>query len=463
MTCDSCEKRVESVARSIGGVYSANAESAKGKLTALLEPGADPIDVTARIGRALSVAGYPAGQDAPRPWRDGVLAAAVGTGLAAAFYALDHSGLVAFAPRQGATAAALAASGLLTSFHCVSMCGGIALSQSLRAAIGEVAQPVSGGSSRYASLKSAVAYNAGRVVGYTAIGALVGALGGALDLGQRGRSIVMFVAAAFMTFMGLRLAGVLPARRSSGRTAFGRFRDAVGAKAIGLGPFVVGLANALMPCGPLQAAQAFALASGSALAGALSMLAFSLGTVPLMLVFGAGGSLLSARFRTVAARAGGVLVLFLGLSAFGRAWALSGIRLDSSVSVSAPAAPAAGIAPSAVQTVAARGASPVVAVAKDGFQEVSFDLAPRSYSRLLVASGVPVRLTIRADSRSINGCNNAVVIPAYGVTKELAPGDNLIEFTPEATGVIPYSCWMGMIRSTIEVVEPNDPRLEARR
>jgi plastocyanin domain-containing protein len=32
-------------------------------------------------------------------------------------------------------------------------------------------------------------------------------------------------------------------------------------------------------------------------------------------------------------------------------------------------------------------------------------------------------------------------------------GENIIEFTPEKTGTIPYSCWMGMIGSSIEVVD----------
>jgi plastocyanin domain-containing protein len=46
-----------------------------------------------------------------------------------------------------------------------------------------------------------------------------------------------------------------------------------------------------------------------------------------------------------------------------------------------------------------------------------------------------------------------VVIPEYGIEKKLVPGDNTIEFTPTNSGVIAYSCWMGMIRSTITMLE----------
>ena len=57
-------------------------------------------------------------------------------------------------------------------------------------------------------------------------------------------------------------------------------------------PFFIGLCNGLMPCGPLQSMQVVALVSGNPLAGALSMLCFSLGTVPLMLGFGSAVSML---------------------------------------------------------------------------------------------------------------------------------------------------------------------------
>ena len=43
-------------------------------------------------------------------------------------------------------------------------------------------------------------------------------------------------------------------------------------------------------------------------------------------------------------------------------------------------------------------------------------------------------------------------MPQFGITKELEPGDNLIEFTPTQDGTIAYTCWMGMISSSIRVV-----------
>ncbi|HRY14147.1 MAG TPA: heavy metal transporter, partial [Syntrophomonadaceae bacterium] len=58
-----------------------------------------------------------------------------------------------------------------------------------------------------------------------------------------------------------------------------------------------------------------------------------------------------------------------------------------------------------------------------------------------------------AEKSDLNGCNNPVTIPKYDIEKRLVPGDNLIEFTPVEAGNITYTCWMGMISSTIKVVE----------
>ena len=107
-------------------------------------------------------------------------------------------------------------------------------------------------------------------------------------------------------------------------------------------------------------------------------------------------------------------------------------------------------APAAVQPESTEDG---VAYFSDGVQLVHTTLDYRSYAPITVKAGIPVRWTITADSRVLNGCNEALVIPEYSIQKGLAPGDNIIEFTPAEIGTFPYSCWMGMIRSSI-TVEP---------
>ena len=68
-------------------------------------------------------------------------------------------------------------------------------------------------------------------------------------------------------------------------------------------------------------------------------------------------------------------------------------------------------------------------------------------------AGVPLVWTIRIAPEDLTGCNNELVIPAYNIRKSLQPGDTVISFTPQKSGRIGYSCWMGMIRSQIYVYD----------
>jgi hypothetical protein len=113
-----------------------------------------------------------------------------------------------------------------------------------------------------------------------------------------------------------------------------------------------------------------------------------------------------------------------------------------------PGTAGSGAAPSETPVPAAD-----TAVIEDGVQVIRSVLAPRSYPDLTVQAGLPVRWIITADETSLNGCNNAISIPALDIYQRLAVGENIIEFMPDKTGVIFYSCWMGMISATIMVTE----------
>lgn len=60
---------------------------------------------------------------------------------------------------------------------------------------------------------------------------------------------------------------------------------------------------------------------------------------------------------------------------------------------------------------------------------------------------------LHAEARKLNACNSEIVIPALGLRIPLEEGDNLIEFTADDAGVIPYTCWMGMLHGLITVTE----------
>ncbi|MDR1429056.1 MAG: sulfite exporter TauE/SafE family protein, partial [Spirochaetaceae bacterium] len=217
--------------------------------------------------------------------------------------------------------------GLVTSLHCVAMCGGINLSQSIPRA------PVQDGrKTRPLDLQAflpPVLYNAGRILSYTAVGIIVGALGRVLTVSGRFQGAVQLIAGAFMVIMGLTMLDLFPAlRRFNPRLPKFFTKKIQEQKTLDKGPLVIGLLNGLMPCGPLQAMQLYALSTGSPVAGGISMFLFSAGTAPLMFGIGALSGVLSRKFTGLVMKIGAVLVTVMGMSMFSYGFGLSGISFD---------------------------------------------------------------------------------------------------------------------------------------
>ena len=330
----------------------------------------------------------------------------------------------------------LFAVGLLTSIHCIAMCGGINLSVSM-AKPGRADQPRTQERAKDAAigrpLLPGALYNLGRVISYTLVGGLVGALGSAVSFSGAAKGVVAVISGVFMVIMGLNMLNIFPWLRKINPRMPKFLGNKVHGSAGNKGPLIVGLLNGLMPCGPLQAMQLYALGTGSFTAGALSMLVFSLGTVPLMFGFSAASSFLSGKFTHKMIKVSAVLVIFLGVIMLNRGLNLSGFGMVF----------AAGSGPSGASNIAKIG---------NNIQTVEIQLRAGGYSPITVQKGIPVRWNIKADRSDLNGCNNAIVIPEYRIQKILEPGDNIIEFTPQKEGYVVYTCWMGMIGSSINVV-----------
>ena len=112
-------------------------------------------------------------------------------------------------------------------------------------------------------------------------------------------------------------------------------------------------------------------------------------------------------------------------------------------------------------TTTSEAPSGVPAVMSGDIQIVTTKFSSNSYVPIVVRENVPVRWTIQMAEEDLNGCNNAIVIPKFGIEKKLTAGETVIEFTPSGSGSIPYSCWMGMIRSNITVINKNDSTSKA--
>jgi sulfite exporter TauE/SafE/copper chaperone CopZ len=431
MTCAACQNKIEKKLRSTAGVNSASVSYGAGTAVVTYDP--DIITIR-EIGAVIERLDYRVRDDRQRP---ATTERAVGTLIIifAAYLLLNQFGLTTVfnifpTAEVGMGYGMLFVTGLLTSVHCAAMCGGINLSQCLGRS------DARGGGGKAAALRPSLLYNLGRVASYTAVGGVVGALGSVFTLTGAFRGAIQLIAGVFMVVMGVNMLGVFPGlRKLAPRLPGGLARKLDAQKEKSKSPLIIGLLNGLMPCGPLQAMQLYALSTGSPVTGALSMLLFGLGTVPLMFGLGALGSLLSRKFTRKVMTAGAALVVVLGLSMFSQGWSLSGLST--------------GI----LSDISAGGSETYEAVVRDGYQTVNTTLQPGRFPAITVKAGIPVKWTIDAPQGSINGCNNRVIIPKYGIEHKFTAGENVLEFTPAEAGRFPYSCWMGMIRGTITVVE----------
>jgi hypothetical protein len=198
------------------------------------------------------------------------------------------------------------AGGLAGSLHCVGMCGGFPLALA------------SGGGS---NLPRQLLYNLGRLNTLVVIGAASGAAGAAVVSSgpvwalERGLAVV---AGLFMIVVALEMVGVLANLTTRGaalaQATLGRMLGGVIRSRSAAAPIALGVFNAFLPCQLIYAFAARAASTASAGEGALTMLAFGLGTLPAMLAVGATRALLPSRVRRPLSLLSGVLVLAFGVA-----------------------------------------------------------------------------------------------------------------------------------------------------
>jgi sulfite exporter TauE/SafE/copper chaperone CopZ len=330
--------------------------------------------------------------------------------------------------------------GLLTGFHCVGMCGGFVLSYAAEDA--KLGRP---------SYRSHILYGAGKTLSYTAIGALFGLVGAIVTFTPLLRGAAGIAAGLFLIVFGLNMLGLFRPLRRFRLALPAPLQRLVETKAAGSHrPFVIGLLNGLMiACGPLQAMYVMAAGTGSAVEGAKMLLAFGLGTLPVMLSFGALSTLVSAALTHRLLMASGAIVVALGAVMINRGFILTGwgYDLQSVIGLLRGAAPPS---PGPAAPTSARPETPA-------FQAIEMEVVASGFSpnHFTLAKGVPVHWIV--DGKEITTCNKRIIVPSLGLEFDVRPGRQTIEFTPRETGVIRWSCWMGMMRGEFAVTDAPAP------
>jgi len=438
MTCVNCQNRIEKKLKSLSGVQDAAVDYADGVANVTYDETA--IEAKAITG-AIEGLGYTVTKGATVPYIIGVLAIILA--LAFLLHAFSTSKIAASFPlaEEGMGYGMLLVIGLLTSVHCIAMCGGINLSQSLTG-----------------TLRPGILYNGGRLISYTAFGAAVGALGSVLTISDSFRTFLFLLAGLLMAIMGINMLGLFPwLRRFTQVFLKNKFAESglyqFFTKKNNRGPLVIGFLNGFMPCGPLQAMQIYALSTANPVKGGVSMFLFCAGTIPLMFALGAAGGILSGgkggAFSRRAMQAGAVLVAAMGVVMFANGW--SGAEI--SFPLKRPLRAAVESQPGSDQQKSFSAVEDTPSV-----QIINSTLQTSRYPAITVQQGIPVRWIINAPPGSITGCNNRLRIREYGIQHSFKYGDNVIEFMPVKAGKFQYSCWMNMIRSTITVLAPGEEK-----
>ncbi len=335
--------------------------------------------------------------------------------------------------------------GLATSLHCIGMCGPMVVTYAVK---GEEDGPW------HKKLVPNLAYQGAKITSYVIVGLALGAIGSAFNLNGI-RPWIMFAAGAFMIILGLGMTGKVPwAARLTPRppkfliTSLSNLRrkaktDADQGESTLATPVAFGLLTGLMPCAPLQGAEIAAAATGSVLLGGTAMLAFGLGTMPLMLAFGTASSFIPKDWKHRLSIMLAVVVMIFGLVFINRAAMLVGSPVTFNTVQNA-----------VVGGSSTSSATPAAAykTGADGVVEVPFSIINTKYvpDTVNIPADKPVRLLL--DRQEDVACSDRLVIKQLGIDVALAPNAvTTINLPATPAGTYSMTCGMGMMSGQLVV------------
>lgn len=326
--------------------------------------------------------------------------------------------------------------GIVAAFSsCLAVTGGLLVS--ITAKYSELHPNVKG----FQKFKPHLYFNIGRVLGYTILGGLIGAFGSLFTISTTLTGILTIIASVVMIVLGIDLLGIFPKFSSMFKPRMPKSMshkimqkgDEVPSKST---PFFLGASTFFLPCGFTIALQLYVLSKGDAVLGALTMLAFSLGTMPGLLSLGAFSSFLKGSAKRYFFTVVGIVVIILGIITIQSGFVLASLGAGASAGSNK------------INSQIGNNGQPILdknVRIENGIQIVEMKINGYTYtpSEFTIAKGMPVEF--RVDAKSAAGCARVITIPKLGITKSLSTTDiNVIKFTPESIGNIGFSCTMGM-------------------
>jgi sulfite exporter TauE/SafE/copper chaperone CopZ len=439
MTCNSCSQRIEN---EFGGeVNSILVSYAKGEAEIEFDEGKiSEAEIKKRIEKHgyEVVGGGPEKAETPKEKKSGKFLWTViilsAFSLIVIYFVLKNFGIGIHLPEfnfnsidNNVSLFLLFFAGLLTGFHCIAMCGGFLVSYTTKNAL-----------KGHKSFGQHLVYGASKTISYTIIGAIFGLIGSIFLFTPALRGGIAIFAGVFMVFYSLSMFGLGFFRKFQINPKFLTNIATKKYSGIYFGPMMTGLLNGLfIACGPLQALYLYAAGTGSPIQGGISLMAFGLGTLPVMLGFGKIANVISHKATKKILKVSAIVVLILGLIMLNRGLALTGTGYDVK---------------SIIQNFkGVDGVTQNIVLDSEGYQVIEMDVTRNGWEpdEFVLQKDIPVKWVI--NGKELTGCNNAIQVPKLDLEFDIKQGEQIIEFTPTEEGVISWSCWMGMIQGTFIV------------
>lgn len=354
-----------------------------------------------------------------KKWKEFKIAIPVALDFAFIFVLLQKMGIVNLISVNSVSYGAAFVIGVIASLStCMAVVGGLLLSMSATYAQGNN------------RIKPQILFHAGRIVSFFILGGLIGVVGSAFQLGTTGTFIIGMIVGFVMLLLGVNLLDIfhwtkkiqpaMPKFLSKHAMSISKFNHM-------FTPALVGIATFFLPCGFTQSMQIYTLSTGNFLSGALTMLSFSLGTLPVLaLISFSSFSIQNNANKGVFFKSAGLIVIMFALLNLWNNFGLVKWNPKIENKNDAPQAISSNV-------TIENGVQIVEIKAKGGYN-------PR---KSVAKAGLPT--IVRFNTNGTFDCSSAVRIPSLNINRNLPiSGATNIELPASNTGTLKGSCGMGM-------------------
>lgn len=282
MHCEACVLLTEGELQDVGYVSGARSNLATRTVEVCGDFGdRTKEEICRELSQVLAKHGYSLSaerQQHEKNWSEFFVAIPIAIAFATFFVLLQKLGIVNLVNTNSVSYGTAFVIGVIASLStCMAVVGGLVLSMSATfAREGDRVRPQ-------------ILFHAGRLVSFFILGGAIGALGSAFTLGVTGMFVLGLLVGVVMLILGINLLDVFPSFKRL-QPSMPRFlaKHAIGVSELNhwLTPLLVGVATFFLPCGFTQAMQLYSLTTGSFVNGGLTMLAFALGTLPVLALIG---------------------------------------------------------------------------------------------------------------------------------------------------------------------------------